>query len=278
MPTEKIKYTADELKFFDLEQTFTCGQCFRFDRTDDTHWSGVAKGHYGVFSMPSPDVLVIESDNDSGCFWTEFLGLRENYGEIREDISAHFGGETIRAAMECGKGIRILHQDSWEAVCSFIVSQNNNIPRIKKIISAMCENFGEPIDTPDGIKYAFPTARALRDAGEEKIFALKTGFRAAYIYDAACRVCDGRLDLDALSSADYGTLMNALQSVRGIGPKVASCAALYGFGRFEAFPVDVWVKRIIAKYYPEGLDIPSLGKYAGIAQQYLFYYERNLGQ
>ncbi len=282
MENEKtVKYTIDGLKYFDLAQTFECGQCFRFDRNGDGSWQGVAGNpgggnHFGVFTQPFPDVLIIESDADSGDFWRDFLGLADDYAAIRKDISERFGGETIAKAMEAGKGIRILHQDPWEAVCSFIVSQNNNIPRIKKIIAALCESFGEPIETPYGTEYAFPTARALADAGEDAIFALRTGFRAGYIHDAACRVCDGRLDLAALEKADYASVMESLQTVKGIGPKVANCAALFGFGKFEAFPIDVWMKRIIAKYYPDGLDVSSLGPYAGIAQQYLFHYERNV--
>jgi len=255
----------------DIYQTFDCGQCFRFDPCPDGGIAGIACGKWARFEQPFDDTLIIYAPYDDIDFWMNFLSLDVDYGMIKEDIRTRFGGDTISMAMNTGYGIRILRQDPWETVCSFIISQNNNIPRIKKIIASLSEKFGEKIgDT----LYAFPTAKALCDAGEEEIFLLKTGFRAKYIYDAAARVCDGRLDLDNLRSADTDVLMKTLCEVKGIGPKVASCSALFGFYRTEAFPIDVWVKRVIEKYYPDGLDIASLGKYAGIAQQYLFYYER----
>ena len=177
-------------------------------------------------------------------------------------------------AMEYGDGIRILRQEPWEAVCSFIVSQNNNIPRIKKIIRTMSREWGEPISCGGETYYSFPSAKALADAGEEAIFALKTGFRAKYIYDAACRAANGELDFDAIFSASPEDAEELLCKIKGVGPKVAACAMLFGFGKTEAFPVDVWIKRVLAKYYPAGLDVSALGSYAGFAQQYLFYYER----
>ena len=176
----------------------------------------------------------------------------------------HHGGE-------CGSGIRILRQHPWETLISFIISQNNNIPRIKKIVESLCREFGEKIECGEQVLYAFPAPEALYNAGESAIFALKTGFRARYIYDAASRVVDGRLNIDALCEMDSDALNEALLEICGVGPKVAACVSLFGFGHTEAFPIDVWVKRIMQKYYPDGLDIKSLGRYAGVAQQYLFY-------
>ena len=134
----------------------------------------------------------------------------------------------------------------------------------------MCEKFGEPIE--DGA-FAFPTARALYDAGESEIFALKTGFRAKYITDAATRICDGRLDLNSLDGST-DECVKKLCEVKGIGPKVALCSLLFGFSHFDAFPIDVWIRRVMEKYFKEGFSPFELGPYAGIAQQYLFYYER----
>ena len=173
--------------------------------------------------------------------------------------------------MEYGRGIRILRQDGWEALCSFIISQNNNIPRIKKIIENMSKTFGEKIG--DDL-YAFPTAKALYEAGEDKIFELKTGFRAKYIYDAAKKVANGEIDLSLIDKMPTKDALEYLMQIKGVGLKVASCALLFGFNKTDAFPVDVWVKRVLEKYYPNGLDLDNLGDYAGMIQQYLFYYER----
>ena len=142
--------------------------------------------------------------------------------------------------------------------------------RRKKIIKALCDNFGE--------NGTFPTPEALAKAGEDAIFALKTGFRAAYIHDAAQKVLSGEVDLDFVKSCDdYARCTEELCKIKGIGPKVASCARLVGFGKYDAFPVDVWIKKVIGKYFSGELDTGTLGPYAGVAQQYLFYYERYLG-
>ncbi len=279
----------DGLANFDISQIFDCGQCFRFDPVEGTEhkseFEGVAMGRYIRLYQDSPDSVTIynttgEEYND---VWRHYLALDADYGEIRRDIAERFSAATggrdtvMPRAMECGEGIRILRQDPWEAVCSFIVSQNNNIPRIKKIIAAMSEAYGEPIWAEGKTHYSFPTPKALADAGETAIFGLRTGFRAKYIYDAACKAASGELDFDAVLAASAGEAQDLLCKIKGVGPKVAACAMLFGFGKTEAFPIDVWIKRVLSKYYPDGLDISALGKYAGIAQQYLFYYERYMG-
>ena len=134
------------------------------------------------------------------------------------------------------------------------------------------ENFGEKLDD---FSYSFPTAKALADAGEEKIFALKTGFRASYITDAARKVASGELDLEGVKNCNsYADAAEQLMTVRGVGPKVAACALLFGFGYTEAFPIDTWMKKVAARHFASGLDHTRFGKAAGIAQQYLFYMER----
>lgn len=276
----------DGLEYFKISQIFDCGQCFRFDPVADPRhkWEigGVAHGRYVRFAQDTPDSLIIynaDADDFRGI-WQHYLALDVNYGAVREDIAARFSAaagkrdSVMPRAMEYGDGIRILRQEPWEAVCSFIVSQNNNIPRIKKIIAAMSREWGEPIEYGGEVHYSFPSAKALADAGEDAIFALKTGFRAKYIHDAACRAASGELDYAAIGAASPDEAARLLCQIKGVGPKVAACAMLFGFDKTEAFPIDVWIKRVLAKYYPDGLDIAALGKYAGIAQQYLFYYER----
>ena len=265
--------TVKGLKNYKISQIFDCGQCFRFNENPDGSWSGIAFAKYITLSQ-TDDMLTIHgiTKNEFENNFRRFLCLDCDYDEIRADIARRFSGDkTMKEAMNLGEGIRILRQEPWECVCSFIISQNNNIPRIKKIIEEISRKFGEKIG--DG-KYAFPTARALREAGEEKIFECRTGFRAKYIYDAACKVESGECDLPLIEKMTTAQAIEYLEKIKGIGLKVASCALLFGFDKTDAFPVDVWMKRIIDEYYGGELDIPSLGKYAGIAQQYLFYYIR----
>ncbi len=273
------------LENFLVSQIFDCGQCFRFEPTDDG-FEGVAYGKHIVFSQKSPDTLEIigATAEEYEKIWRHYLALDADYRKVRADIAKKFdsaahGKDTVMpTAMEYGKGIRILRQEPWETLCSFIVSQNNNIPRIKKIIAAMSERYGEPIHDGGRTHYAFPTAAALVDAGVDGLSELRTGFRAKYIYDAAKRVAEGTLNLSEVAAMEPSDAMEVLCTIKGVGPKVASCAMLFGLGMTSAFPIDVWIKRVLAKYYPDGLDIDALGEYAGIAQQYLFYYERyNVG-
>ena len=277
--------TKDSIKIsgishFSLEQTFDCGQCFRFEPlTSSPHAievEGVAFGRYVRFAQDRPDELIVygSDEREFDAIWRPYLGLDIDYGEIKRDLLSRTDCSALREAIEYGGGIRILRQDPWETLLSFIISQNNNIPRIKKIISTLCASLGENID---GIHFAFPTPEAICEAGVEHIFSLKTGFRAKYMIDAAEAVASGRLKLDEVDAATPEEAEALLCSVKGVGKKVANCAMLFGHAKYEAFPIDVWVRRILDKYFPADFDPASLGEYAGIAQQYLFYYERYLG-
>lgn len=267
----------DGLSSFHIDQIFDCGQCFRFEPAEDGGWEGVAMGRYVRFHQPVPGTLEIHNAtfDDYERVWKHYLALDTDYAAIRADIAAHFPGDAVMAdAMRMGEGIRILRQDPWETLISFIISQNNNIPRIKKIIRTLCDACGEPITCGGRVYRAFPTAEALAELGVERLYELRTGFRAKYIYDAAVKVRDELLDFDEINAADYDRAAELLSGIKGVGPKVAACVLLFGFGKTEAFPVDVWIKRVLAKYYPDGLDVTALGRWAGLAQQYLFYYER----
>lgn len=258
---------------FEICKIFDCGQCFRFDEYDG-YIEGVALGKVLRLEQPSPDRVIIKgiTKKDFDERFCRYLALDADYDEVDRDIIKRLNNdETITRAIEYGKGIRLLRQDGWEALCSFIISQNNNIPRIKKIIANMSRAFGEKIDEEH---YDFPTAEALCSAGVDKIFELKTGFRAKYIYDAAEKMASGRLDLGLIDGMTTGEATEYLMQIKGVGLKVASCALLFGFNKTDAFPVDVWVKRVLEKYYPQGLDLTNLGSNAGMIQQYLFYYER----
>ncbi len=267
---------------FSVFRTFDCGQCFRFDPVENSKYkcefSGIARGRRVSFAQNEEGKLyIIGATEKDFPMWEEYLSLDDDYDAFNASLTAEMRGgadkDVTLNAIESSAGIRILKQDRWETLCSFIISQNNNIPRIKKIISAMCEKYGSSIDGG----FDFPTAEVLMNAGEEEIFALRTGFRAKYIYDAAKRVYEDKSFLENISlSESYEDAEKLLSSVKGVGPKVAACTLLFGFGRYDAFPVDVWIKRVLEKHYSKGFDYHVFGKYAGLAQQYLFYFERYL--
>ena len=265
--------TVGDCGSFSAAKTFDCGQAFRFDPVNGTTFAGTAFGCRLAIEQTVPGTIHLYnvSREQFELRWRHYLALDENYDAIdRFLIDAMPDGRdrsVMAAAVEAGRGIRILRQDPFETLISFIVSQNNNIPRIKKIIRALCETYGK--------NGSFPTPEALADAGADNLFALRTGFRAKYIHDAACRVASGEIDLgEILACDDYDTCDKKLRTIRGVGPKVSACVLLYGFGKTEAFPVDVWIKKSLERHFPDGFDVKRLGKYAGIAQQYLFYYER----
>ena len=262
----------NNLKDFSIEQIFDCGQCFRFDPDADGWISGIAYNKKISFRQTG-DTLYIDNitADEYETTWKYFLSLDVDYSAVKREIIARFGNTPmINAAVNYGHGIRTLRQEPWEMVCSFIISANNNIPRIKRIVSDMARLYGAPIDGG----HAFPTPETLYNVGIDKLADLKMGWRAKYIIDAAERMLDGRLNLDEIAQCDTLTAMQKLQEVKGIGPKVAACIALMGLNKTDAFPIDVWIKRALDKYFPDGLDIAELGEYAGIANQYLFYYER----
>ncbi len=262
------------VKNFALADIFDCGQCFRFNKKDDGTYFGAAYGKYIEISSRNDKVTLHHcTAEDFASVWHDFFDFDFDYAQCINDFAFD---ETLNKAANFAKGIRLLHQDHWEALCSFIISQNNNIPRIKKIIESLCEKYGDIIYTDDSGKnfYSFPTPEKILEAGEQAIFDLKTGFRAKYIIDAAKKVVDGDIDLLELEKDDTDTALKKLCTIKGVGPKVASCVLLFSFRKYDCFPIDVWVKKILAKYYPNFSGKEYFGKYAGLAQQYLFYYER----
>ncbi len=262
------------LSDFSVHKIFDCGQAFRFDPDgNENRFTGIAFGKKVTFESLDESTLLIENStpDEFRNVWFNYLSLDVNYAYINEEILAAMPNERDRTEMsamiDSGRGIRILRQDPFEALISFIISQNNNIPRIKGIISAMCKKYGE--------NGSFPTVQAILDAGEDGIFKLKTGFRAGYIIDAARKVESGEVDFDFIKNCDdYEKCTEMLCRIKGVGPKVSSCVLLFGFNKTEAFPIDVWMKRSLALHFPDGFDPKRLGKYAGIAQQYMFYHER----
>lgn len=266
---------------FCADKTFDCGQCFRFEKSEDGAWEGIAFSHL-ISVKEDGDTITLSLLDGAPADerLISYLALDRDYESFDRDIlSCTQGDETMKRAIETGKGIRIMRQEPFETLISFIVSQNNNIPRIKKIIARLCAAFGEEIHDRRGelVGYSFPTAKALLSAGGERIRECGTGFRDKYIYDAARAVECGEIDLYALREKSTEEAIAALMKIKGVGPKVAACVALFSLDCPDAFPIDVWVKRVMGKYYKEDFDYHSFGDYAGLAQQYLFYYERFLG-
>ncbi len=268
METLKIKNTYG----IDLAATFECGQCFRFNRVADskykTEYTGVAHGKLLRIADDGEFLYLNATNEEFTSVWLDFLGLKENYGNIHSEILAKSNNKALHRAIEKGSGIRILKQDPWETVCSFIISQNNNIPRIKGLVETLSRAAGEEIS--DGI-YSFPTPEAVMSLGEDGLRALKVGFRAPYIYDAAKKFADCTIKADEILALPTDEAAKLLCSIKGIGPKVAACALLFGFSKYDAFPIDVWMKRVLKEHFSSDFDPQSLGKYAGIAQQVLFY-------
>ncbi len=261
-------------KNFVLTDIFDCGQCFRFNKREDGSYYGVAHGKY-IEIYQEQDEIIIKNTNadDFERLWKDFFDLDFDYTDCIKEFPAD---NVLNTAASFANGIRILHQEHWEALCSFIISQNNNIPRIKKIIEALCTAYGDIIYTDENGKnyYSFPSPERILEAGEKKIFDLKTGFRAKYIIDAAKKVVDGEVSFEEIETASTDEAIKMLCKICGVGPKVASCVLLFSFRKYDCFPIDVWVKKILDKYYPNFESKEYFGKYAGIAQQYLFYYER----
>ena len=259
---------------FDFSDIFGCGQCFRFNQTGEGEFEGVARGKYLEVSKKGDKIFFETSPGDFEGVWREFFDIDRDYKKIFAKLR---GDETLRIASDFCPGIRILKQEPFECLISFIISQNNNIPRIKKIIESLCENFGEKIVCGKKVCFAFPTAEriAALDAGELDV--IRSGFRAKYIVDAAKKVASGEIDLDSVCRMGVEEGGEYLQRIKGVGPKVASCVLLFSYNKLEAFPVDVWIKRVLAKYYGDIDYARIFGEYAGIANAYLFYYERERG-
>lgn len=262
------------LSELDPVKTFECGQCFRWNADENGVYTGVAGGRVARVVTENGRVYISSGMEDFESFWKDYFDLGLDYEAIRLGFVA---GEYLRRCAEFGAGIRILRQERWEALCSFIISQCNNIPRIKKIVEALCRCFGEPIDFEGRTLYSFPDAAVIARLEEPDLAPLRCGYRAEYIISAARAVDSGELDLEALARADTDTAMKALLSVKGVGKKVANCAVLFGLGHMDAFPVDVWMKRALAEHFPPDFDPKTLGPYAGLAQQYIFFYARNGG-
>ena len=253
---------------FDLRETFLCGQCFRWEEEPGGSFRGIVRAR-ALRVYRDGDVLVLEeaSVEDYLSLWRDYFDLGLDYGALRRAFSGM--GPVLREAARYAPGMRILRQEPWEALCSFILSQNNNIPRIRGIVDRLCACFGRPVEGG----FAFPSAERLALLSPDELAPVRCGFRAKYVIDAAKKVASGEVDLEQARLLPLPQARESLMRIVGVGPKVADCALLYGLHRLEAFPMDVWMRRAMDTLFP-GRTPADFGPYAGIAQQYIFHYSR----
>ena len=249
----------------DLRETLDCGQAFRWKETESSYdctFTGSFLNSALTVSQSAKGSFIFHDTTEEDFLekWVGYFDFDRDYSELKRMFSED---ETLSKACAYAGGIRLLRQDSWECLISFIISQNNNIPRIKGIIDRLCGNYGG----------MFPDASQLAEETPDSLSYLRSGFRAKYICDASCRVNSGDTDLAGIAEAPIDKARKSLRMIKGVGPKVAECVLLYGMHRTEAFPEDVWIKRVLAEYYPDGFPA-FLSENAGIAQQYLFHYIR----
>ena len=205
-------------------------------------------------------------------------GAGKALGGKRERLAAKPGPRPLAGLFRpCdaeGRGIRLLRQDPWETLCSFLLSQCNNIPRIRKILEVLCRNFGRKIRWEGRTYCAFPEPEVLAAQTPETLAPLRCGYRAEYLLDAAEKTAGGAVELEKLREVPTEQARACLRTIRGVGTKVADCVCLYGLGHRDAFPVDVWIRRALQEHFPPDFDPSRLGPAAGLAQQYLFYFRR----
>ncbi len=274
---------------FELSHIFDCGQCFRFNAGCDGSYTGTAFGHTVRISKRGNEIIlhsVTYSEFDS--VWRRFLDLDRDYGKIKAELTSS-GDPVMIDAVKYGGGIRILNQDLWETMISFIISASNNIPRIKKIIEQLCRSFGEAHIYEGKTYYSFPSPQRIAELSLEDLSVIRAGFRDKYILQCARDTASGKIDLVRIKSLPTPAAKKELMSIYGIGNKVSDCILLFGLSRRDAFPVDVWIKRIMEYCYfngrPQSIKTISdfaeskFGALGGMAQQYLFFYarERKIG-
>lgn len=273
---------------FSIPQICESGQCFRLDAVSEDTYELLAGSRYLKIGIRQKDLagetdgsgkadvygetILYCTQEEYDSFWKEYFDLSVSYSDYIARIDAD--DDYLRSAAEFGRGIRILRQDTWEMIITFILSQQNNIPRIKGLIRTLSERYGRRKETPDkSVYYTFPEAEALSKATEQELRDLKLGYRSKYICGTAQMVADGRIDLEALRSLDYAEARAELMRLPGIGGKVADCICLFALHQMDAFPVDTHIKKVMELHYPEGFPFERYRGCAGVMQQYIFYYD-----
>lgn len=283
------KYIIESPNSFELKDIFDCGQCFRWNKENDDSYTGIWKNNV-VNVKKENDTIIFTGVSSAENFEEEinkYFDMNRDYEEIKEKLSKI--DENMKTSIEYGKGIRILNQELWETIISFIISANNNIPRIKGIIERLSKNYGKKIEWNGKEYYTFPTPEELKDVTVEEYRSLGLGFRDIRLYETTKMILDKEVDLEKLqNNPNTIEVREKLLSLSGVGPKVADCILLFSnLKRFEIFPIDVWVRRVmndlyiknedenkVSKKQIENLAKDKFGDLAGLAQQYLFYWRR----
>ena len=281
-------YKIENVKSFEPVHVFDCGQCFRWDRQLDGSYTGVFGNN--VMNVKKEEGTVIFKgicDGDIEEICKDYFDLDRNYEEIKEKLSKI--DDNVKTSIIYGSGIRILNQDLWETIISFIISANNNIPRIKGIIDRISKKYGKEIEWNGKKYYTFPTVEELSKASVEDLRGLGLGFRDVRVYETTKKILNKEVDLDKLQEErNTEKVRETLLTLPGVGPKVADCILLFStLKRFEVFPIDVWVRRVMNDLYIKNPDETKVnkkeieklakekyGELAGLAQQYLFYWKR----
>ena len=281
-------YVIENCKSFNARDIFECGQCFRWNVQEDGSYTGIfGKNVLNVKQEPEEKIIITGiCDGDIKEVCRKYFDLDRDYEAIKEKLANI--DEYMKESIKYGEGIRILNQDLWEMIISFIVSANNNIPRIKGIIERISKNYGKEIDWNGRKYYCFPTPDELRNVNTQNFRDLGTGFRDIRLFETTQMILDKEVDLQSLYSADTLSAREALLSLSGVGPKVADCILLFSdLKRFDVFPIDVWVRRVMNELYINNPDESKVNKkdiariakekfgdLEGLAQQYLFYWKR----
>ena len=291
MIVESVKddVTVSGIKDFLLSQTLECGQCFHFVKKGEEDYFVSAMGHCLHVSQHGEDLTFHHTSlSDYDNIWRKYFDIDRDYGAIKAALLEK--DDALKPAIDAMWGVRILNQDFFETLISFIISQNQQIVRIKQIVAGISYNYGKPLlgeveENEDmlqkGVVYTFPDADELLSAGVEGMRLCKAGFRSPYIIDACEKYKSGIITEKELRSQDYAGCIESLKQIKGVGDKVANCVALFSLDKRNAFPVDVWIKRIMENLYfsketpvskIQELAVEKYGEYGGYAQQYLFYF------
>lgn len=257
---------------FSLTQICESGQCFRMFRESDTLYSIIAGNRYLEAEQQGNQCTFYCEESEFEGFWKKYFDLDIDYAGYIKNIDST--DTYLLNAAAFGSGIRILNQDLWEMIVTFLISQQNNITRIRRCINNICERYGEKQITPQGkIFYTFPKAEALACLEEDALMECNLGYRSKYVVRTAGSIVSGEMDLDALRSMPYPKAREELLKLYGVGGKVADCICLFALHHLEAFPVDTHINQALTKHYQAGFPNDRYEGYQGIMQQYIFYYE-----
>ena len=275
---------------FDLTHIFECGQCFRWNKINQNAYVGIVSDRV-IKVVKEKDDIIFKSSLEDGLkdFIEDYFDLKNNYNKIKKDLAQI--DIYLKNSTEFGSGIRILHQDLWECIISFIISANNNIPRIKKIIERLSKEYGNKIIFEGEEYYTFPTPEQLSKATISDLRKLGLGFRDKRVYKTTQMILQKEIDIDKLKEIeDSNYIREKLLKLDGVGEKVADCIMLFSLKRFDVFPIDVWVRRVMNDLYIHNENEEKVSKkelqnlardkflgMPGLAQQYLFYWRREQG-